>query len=310
MEFGYHNASFVYDTGPPTNALLDHAQFLEEAGFSWFSLMDHLWQLPGVGQPTEPFVECYAGLSAVAAATSKMELSALVTCVGYRNPGYLAKLVASLDSLSDGRAVLGIGAGWYEDEFDALGIDFPDPATRIRQLRDVVRLCRAAWTEPSPVSYEGEYFDLDGLYLDPKPEKLPVLIGGTGEQLTLRVVAEYADRWNTVGRSPDVYAEKLAVLREHCETVGRDPEELVLTATLPALIRGSSEAAHDAYEARTADAPRDPPSRDEFRGLVGTPEEAAELVDAYAELGVASLQIMPPQNDRETVERFADQVMG
>jgi alkanesulfonate monooxygenase SsuD/methylene tetrahydromethanopterin reductase-like flavin-dependent oxidoreductase (luciferase family) len=309
MEFGYHHPSFRYpDTDAPIGeALIDQAQFVEDAGFTWFTLWDHLWQLQFVDQRDGPFMECYTGLSAVAAATDTMELSALVTCPHYRNPAMLAKTVASLDTLSNGRAMLAIGAGWYEDEYDAAGVEYPPADKRIRQCRDVITLCRTAWNEPSPVDYDGEYYDLDGLYLNPKPDDIPVLVGGGGEQLTLRLTAEYADRWNGPG-DPETYEHKLDVLREHCEREGTDYDAIEKTATLTTVIRDTTEAAHEAYEQRMAPSPQELTPRDGFRGLVGTASEVAELVATYRELGVDTLQIQP-LNDRETIERFADDVM-
>jgi F420-dependent oxidoreductase-like protein len=312
MDFGYHNSSFVYHGDPQERSLVDsltaRAQFVEDAGFTWFSLMDHFWQLPGHGYRDEPFVECYTGLSALARETETMELSALVTCVHYRNPALLAKQVATLDALSEGRAVLAIGAGWYEDEYDAVGLEFPDAETRIKQARDAIRLCEAAWTESSPVDYAGEFYDLDGLYLNPKPDDVPVLVGGAGEQLTLRLTADLADRWNLPGTDPETYAHKLDVLREHCSDLGRDYDDLTLTVTLPTLLREDGEAAHEAYEDLLSASPQGPRDREEFRGLVGTPADAAALVETYRDLGVDALQIQPPKNDRRSTELFVDEV--
>ena len=310
MDFGYHNASFVYEgDGSLVESMAERAKLVEDAGFSWFTLMDHFWQLAGVGHHDEPFVECYSGLSALARETEEMDLSALVTCVHYRNPAFLAKTVASLDSLSEGRAVLAIGAGWYDDEYDAAGLEYPDAATRIRQMRDAIKLCETAWSEPSPVDYAGEYYDLDGLYLDPKPEEIPVLIGGAGEQLTLRATAEYADRWNIPGRDPETYEHKLDVLRDHCADFDRDYDEIEKTVTLTTLLRDSAEAAHEDYEAIMAESENGPTPREEFRGLVGTPSEAAELVETYRDLGVDTLQIQPAKNDRESTLKFIDEVL-
>lgn len=310
MDFGYHNASFVYEgEGSLVESIAERAKLVEDAGFSWFTLMDHFWQLAGVGHHDEPFVECYSGLSALARETEEMDLSALVTCVHYRNPAFLAKTVASLDTLSEGRAVLAIGAGWYEDEYDAAGLEYPDAATRIRQMRDAIELCRTAWNQPSPVDYEGKHYDLDGLYLEPKPDEIPVLIGGAGEQLTLRATAEYADRWNIPGRDPETYEHKLDVLREHCADFDRDYDEIEKTVTLTTLLRDSTEAAHEDYEAIMAESENGPTPREEFRGLVGTPSEAAQLVETYRELGVDTLQIQPAKNDRESTLKFIDEVM-
>lgn len=313
MEFGYHTTSFVYegipDDKPVGEHLVDRAQFLESNGFSWFTIMDHFWQLPFIGHRDEPTIECYTGLSALARETESMELSALVTCVHYREPALLAKMVASLDALSGGRALLGIGGGWYAEEYEAAGIAFPEPAERIRHLRDAVRLCKTAWTEPSPVDYDGRYYDLDGFYLEPKPDDIPVLVGGGGEQLTLRLTAEHADRWNVPGRDPETYAHKLSVLREHCEDVGREYDDITKTVTVNAVVRETTEAAHAAYERLLAESDEGPAARETFRGAVGTPAEVAELVETYAELGVETFQIEVPKNDRETVERFVDEVV-
>ncbi|MFB6295977.1 MAG: LLM class flavin-dependent oxidoreductase [Halobacteriales archaeon] len=310
MEFGYHNASFVYDGEESlAESMVERAQLVEDAGFTWFTLMDHFWQLAGLGHHDEPFVECYTGLSALARETDEMDLSALVTCVHYRNPASLAKTVASLDTLSEGRAVLAIGGGWYTDEYDAAGLEYPDGPTRIRQMRDAIELCRAAWNEPSPVDYEGEYYDLDGLYLNPKPDEIPVMIGGGGEQLTLRATAEHADAWNIPGSDPKEYEHKLDVLREHCADFDREYADIETTVTLTTLLRESTEAAHEDYEALLAESENGPTPRDEFRELVGTPSEAAELVAAYRDLGVDTLQIQPVKNDRESTLRFVDEVM-
>ncbi|GAB3040642.1 TIGR03560 family F420-dependent LLM class oxidoreductase [Natronobiforma cellulositropha] len=311
MEFGYHHSSFaVHDDRSPAEAMLERAQRLENDGFEWFSLMDHLWQLPFHGHKDEPFIECYSGLSAVAAVTDRLTLSALVTCVHYRNPGYLAKVVSSLDAISGGRAVLGIGAGWYEAEYDALGLEFPPADERIRQTRDAIRLCQRAWEDDSPVDYDGEYYALEGLYLDPKPDEIPVLVGGGGEQLTLRLTAEYADWWNVPGTAPAEYEHKLEVLADHCERVGRDYDEIEKTVTIPTLLREDTDGAHAAYEDLLAETDREPTSRDEFRGLVGTPEEAAEGIETYRELGVDRFEIGVPKNDPETIDRFVDDVMS
>jgi alkanesulfonate monooxygenase SsuD/methylene tetrahydromethanopterin reductase-like flavin-dependent oxidoreductase (luciferase family) len=310
MEFGYHHASFATESGTAADGLVERAQFLESEGFTWLTLMDHLWQLTGVGYRDDPFMECYAGLSAVAQATEEMELSGLVTCTHYRNPGYLAKLMATLDHLADGRGVLGIGAGWYAAEYEALGKEFPDATTRVRQLRETIDLCRTAWTEPSPVDYDGDYYELNDLYLNPKPDDIPVLVGASGEQLMLRVVAEHADRWNLPHASPETFEHKLDVLADHCERYDRSVDDIEQTVTLPTVIRDSTEAAHEAYEALKAETVDGPKPREEYRGLVGTPTEVAAEVAQFRDLGADALQIQPPHNDRETIERFVDDVMG
>lgn len=311
MEYGYHVTSFRFDESDAdgfVDAFVAHARYLEDAGFSWLTVMDHLWQFPGTGALDDPTVECYAALSALARETESLELSALVTNVHLRHPGLLAKQVASLDSLSDGRATLAIGAGWNEPEYDALGLDFPDASTRVGQMRDAIRLCEAAWNEPSPVDYDGEHYALDGLYLDPKPDEIPVLVGGGGERLTLRAAAEHADHWNVPGVDPETYAHKLGVLADHCEDLGTDYDAIRKSATVSPVLRESEAEAHAAYEAILDDAESGPTPREE-RFAVGTPADLVDLVGAFDDAGADVFQIEVPQNDRETVERFVEEVM-
>lgn len=311
MEFGYHHNSFAYadEDRPVFESMADRAQWLEDEGFSLFTVMDHFWQLGANGYHDERFLDCYSALNAVAAVTDTIELSGLVTCSHYRNPGYLARLLASLDAISGGRAVLGIGGGWYTDEYDAVGVEFPDASTRIRQLRDVIELCRTAWYEESPVTYDGQYYDLEEFILEPKPDEIPVMIGGGGEQLTLRAVAEYADRWNFGSGTPGEFTAKEEVLQDHCEDFDRDPDEITKTLGNDLLLRESTENAHDAYEELLSETERGPTPRDEFRGLVGTPAEAVELIADFEDVGVDTLIAKVPKNDERTVELFIDEVL-
>jgi alkanesulfonate monooxygenase SsuD/methylene tetrahydromethanopterin reductase-like flavin-dependent oxidoreductase (luciferase family) len=311
MEFGYHNASFVYEGAPRgtlNEKLTGHARLLEEGGFSWFTVMDHYWQLPFVGRRGEPMLDAYAALSAVAETTEEMTLSGLVTSVGYRNPALVAKQMVSLDVLSEGRAMLGIGAGWNEAEYDAVGEAFPDAETRVKQLRDAVRLCRTAWKDESPVDYDGEFFDLDSFYCNPK-RKIPVLVGGGGESLTLRVAADEADWWNVPGADPETYDHKLGVLRDHCTDLGTAYGEIEKTVTVETLLRRGTEVAHEDYEELLSKTDAGPTPRDEFRGAVGTVEEACELVERYRKLGADVVQFQAPKNDRRTAELLVDEVL-
>jgi F420-dependent oxidoreductase-like protein len=312
MDFGYHTTSFVYEGAEPEKTLnrrlVDHAQLLEDGGFSWFTVMDHYWQLPGIGHRDEPTVECYSALSALAETTDEMALSGLVTCVHYRNPALLAKMMASLDVLSEGRAVLGIGAGWNDPEYEAVGMDFPDPATRVKQMRDAIELCQTAWSEDSPVDYDGEYYDLDEFYCNPKRD-IPILVGGGGEQLTLRVAAEYADWWNVPGTDPETYEHKLDVLRDHCRDLGTGYGEIKKTVTLNAIVREEAEAAHGVYEDLLTETDDGPTPREEFRGAVGSVAEVCDLVETYRDMGVETFQIEVPKNDRRTAELFVDEVL-
>ncbi len=314
MDFGYHHASFDYVDRPDSPAIestVERAQWLESEGFTWFSLMDHVWQLPFVGQRDEPFLDCYTALPAIAQATDTLELSALVTCPHYRNPGYLGRTLATLDHVSGGRAVLGIGAGWYEDEYDAMDLEYPDIATRNRQMRETIEICRAMWTEDSPVSYQGEHYEIDDFYCDPKPDDgIPVLVGGGGEELTLRATAEYADRWNVPSGDPDAIDHKLDVLEGHCEDLGTDDDAITKTVGNRTVIRESSEDAHETYEELMARTEEGPTPREEGRGTVGSPAEVAHRLERFDEVGVDTFMLMVPSNDRRTVELFVDEVMG
>ena len=311
MRFGYHHSSFAgAGDRPPFDAVLERARRVEALGFDLLTFMDHVWQLPHNGATDEPFFDCYTALPAVATVTDRIGLSALVTCVHYRNPALLSKMVASLDHASGGRAVLGIGAGWYEDEYDAYGYDYPEPAECVSQLADAVQLAKAMWTEASPVTFEGEHYRVEDAILEPKPVQdphPPVLVGGGGEQLTLRVVAEHADRWNVPMVDPSTYEHKLEVLAGHCEREGRDYDEIEKTVLARALLRETTQDAHEAYEAVVPGA--EPTGRDEYRGLVGTAEDAAGVVEQFRDLGAEMVMVAVPRNDEETVERFAEEVV-
>lgn len=312
MRLGYHNASFHYDTDDdPFDATVAFAQRIENAGFDWFSVMDHLWQLPFVGERTEPFFDCYTTLPAIAQATESVEISALVTSVHYRNPAMLGRILATLDHVSDGRAVLGIGAGWFEEEYEAYDYDFPDPPERISQLADAIELVRTMWTD-APATYHGEHYDIEDLILQPKPVQdphPPIMVGGGGEQLTLRVAARHADRWNVPGASPADFEHKLGVLEEHCKDVGRDVAEIEPSVLATAVIRDSTEAAHEAYERLKAQTDAGLMSdREDYRGLVGTPAEAIERLEDFESRGAEMVMARAERNDPETVDSLLDEV--
>ncbi len=233
MKFGVHNPSWIY--GPdPTEAfegVKSKAQWAENHGFVWFSVMDHLIQIGGVGAPTEPFIEGWTALAALAAVTSRIRLATLATSVAYRNPAHLAKIAAGVDQISRGRMTLGIGAGWFEGEYKQYGWEFPPrPATRIRQMEEAVRLILRMWSEPR-TTFHGRYFHAEDAILEPKPvqkPRPPVMIAGGGEQMTLRAVARLADACN-VGGDLATVRHKFAVLRQHCDTAGRDYDAIERT---------------------------------------------------------------------------------
>ncbi|MFB6171050.1 MAG: LLM class flavin-dependent oxidoreductase [Haloarculaceae archaeon] len=315
MRLGYHCASFHFPDGeePAFESAVSLARRVEAAGFDWFSTMDHLWQLPFVGERDEPFFDAYTTLPAVARETSSMELGALVTSPHYRNPAMLGRQLTTLDHASDGRAVFGIGAGWFQEEYEAYGFDFPDPEARVHHLRDTVDLVRAMWGEPSPLSREMDYHSVADLYLDPKPVQAggpDVLVGGGGEDLLLKAVADLADRWNVPGASPETFAHKRGVLERYCEQFGTDADAIEKTVLQTAVVRETTTAAHDAYERLQGEtAAADPAPREEYRGLVGTPAEVCERLEAFADRGAEMVMLRAERNDPETIDRLLDEVV-
>ncbi len=222
----------------------------EEGGFDSFWVMDHYHQIANVGPATDPMLEAYTLLSAVAARTSRAQLGAMVTGVTYRNPAFLAKVVTTLDIVSSGRAILGIGAAWNEEESRAYGYDWPTTAERFARLEDALRICRAMFRQQE-TTLEGTVHHVDHALNVPQPVRLggpPILVGGGGERKTLRLVARYADMWNGFGDLATI-GHKLDVLQEHCDAEGRDRREIVATR-LGTLIVG--EDADDAMRRRRA----------------------------------------------------------
>jgi alkanesulfonate monooxygenase SsuD/methylene tetrahydromethanopterin reductase-like flavin-dependent oxidoreductase (luciferase family) len=204
MKFGIHNSSWL-DADDPAEAfeaVKAKAQWAEDHGFAWFSVMDHMIQIPRVGPPDEPVLEGWTVLAGLAAVTGRIRLATLATAVGYRNPAHLAKIAASIDVISRGRLTLGIGAGFLEDEYRQYGWAFPpQPATRIRQMEEGVQLIVKMWTEPR-TTFHGRYFHVEDAMLEPKlaqKPRPPVMIAGGGEQMTLRAVARLAHACNIVG---------------------------------------------------------------------------------------------------------------
>jgi F420-dependent oxidoreductase-like protein len=305
MKFGIHNPSWVFGLDPAEafEGAKAKAQWAENHGFVWFSVMDHLIQIGGVGAPDEPFMEGWTVLSALAAVTSRIRLATLASSVAFRNPAHLAKIAAGVDQISRGRLTLGIGAGWFEAEYRQYGWEFPPrPAVRIRQMEEAVRLIQAMWTEPR-TNFHGKYFNVDDAILEPKPVQKPhppVMIAGGGEQLTLRYVARLADACN-VGGEPDGVKHKLEVLRRHCDAVQRDYATIEKTNIISLLLARDAAAVKAKRERLSARGP--------LRGFVGTPAEAIELIGQYQDAGVQLLINSDYRNDMETHELMASEVM-
>ena len=306
MKFGIHHASWL-DGPDPAEAFESakaKAQWAEDRGFAWFSVMDHTIQTPNVGAPDEPVLEGWTVLAGLAAVTSRIRLATLATAVGYRNPAHLAKIAASVDLISRGRLTLGIGAGFYEDEYKQYGWEFPSqPATRIRQMEEAVQLILRMWTE-SRTTFHGRYFHVADAILEPKPVQKPhppVMIAGGGERMTLRAVARLADACNLVRCDVAEVRNKLAMLRGHCDAAGRDYDTIEKTHVQHWLL-ARGDAAVAAKRERLA-------ARESSGGFVGTVSEAIDLIGQYQDAGVELLIHSDRRNDVETRELFASDVM-
>ncbi|HET9895779.1 MAG TPA: LLM class F420-dependent oxidoreductase [Streptosporangiaceae bacterium] len=235
MKLGVHVADFTWPGGPPRlgEDLRRIAVAAEDAGFAKLSVMDHVWQIGVLGPPEHDMLEAYTALGYLAACTSRIELLAWVTAVVYRDPGLLAKCVTTLDVVSGGRAWLGIGAAWNEEESRGLGLFFPPIAERFERLEEALQICLRMWSDDeSP--YNGKHYQLARTLNVPQSLRRPhppILIGGGGEKKTLHLVARYAQACNLFA-SPDL-PRKLDVLRGHCEAVGRDYNDIEKTVMLP-----------------------------------------------------------------------------
>lgn len=233
MEFGIHIADFTWKTGAAQlgPALAAHVRNAEAAGIQRITVMDHFWQLPGIGPVEHEMLEAYATLGFIAAHTEKALLHTLVTGVIYRHPSLLAKQISTLNVLSGGRVGLGIGAAWNEEECRGLGFPFPPVAQRFRELEETLQICLQMWSD-SEEPYEGAIWQLERTLNSPQNVTKPYLmIGGGGEKKTLKLVAQYADACN-LGAMEGVPTHKLDVLRGHCDAVGRDYDEIEKTAMI------------------------------------------------------------------------------
>ncbi len=236
MKLGVHYANFSHPDWATRleDRLTETARIADEGGIDLFTVMDHWFQMEDLGGPPEPMLESYTTLGYLAAVTERVRLSALVTGVSYRHPGLLAKLVTTLDRLSRGRAMLGIGAAWYGREHAGLGVPFPPTSERFERLEETLQVCLRMWGEDD-TPYDGTYYSLaEPVNVPPPYRRPPILIGGSGERKTLRLVARYAQACNLFGESHDVVAHKLDVLRGHCDDAGTDYDAIEKTAIITA----------------------------------------------------------------------------
>src|SRR5438132_8125118 len=280
--FGFHMPTFTF-RGVSGDRLFDrvveNAKAAEAAGFDLVTVMDHFYQIRGIGPETEPMMEAYTTLSALVTQTSRVKLGTLVTGVTYRNPALLAKMVTTLDVISHGRAIFGIGAAWNEDEHNGYGIEFPPIAQRMDRLDEALTIVRLMFTEERP-SFEGKYYRIDRTLNVPRPIQPggpKILVGGGGEQRTLRIAAKHADMTHWFPLGMDVLRHKDEVLVRHCEEIGRDPSTIERTMATPVLLAANEQEAKATLEAVL-------PERRPFV-KIGTPEQAAEVLRPYIDAG-------------------------
>jgi len=269
MRLGVHYSNFTHPDWEHRlpDRLTETARVADQGGVAQFTVMDHWFQMEVLGGPPEPMLEGYTTLGYLAAVTERLRLGLMVTGVSYRHPGLLAKIVTTLDVLSNGRAMLGIGAAWYEREHDGLGVPFPSTSERFERLEEALQIVKQMWSgDQTP--YAGKHYRLEEPVNVPPPVQSPppIMIGGGGERKTLRLVARYADASNIFGGTPEEVRHKLDVLRRHCEDAGRDPETVERTM----IVRG-----------------------DPIEDVDGFLSQMGE----YAALGISMITMSPPTDD-------------
>lgn len=302
--FGLMVSNFDWGEGDLGERLVSIARRAEAAGFRDIWVMDHFRQIRGVGRPWEDIPEAYAALGYVAGATTRIRLGTMVTGVTHRHPVILGKMLASLDVLSGGRVICGLGVGWDEDEHASYGIDFPPITTRYEILTETLEMLPLLWGKGSP-SFHGDHIDAAALTCYPRPiqDPIPILIGGSGEKKTLRLVSRYADACNLFG-DPSTIAAKVAVLESHCTEVDRDPAEIEvthLTTVFSAKDRKLLRERVDAIRGRNT-------SAEDYMARVnaGTVEDLVDLFTAYSEAGAGhSVVSMPDVALEGSIESFA-----
>jgi F420-dependent oxidoreductase-like protein len=280
--FGYHMPSFTFP-GVPPDQLFDHAAGLarsaENAGFELVTVMDHFYQITPIGKEEEPMLEAYSTLGALARETSRVRLATLVTGVTYRNPALVAKMVTTLDVISKGRMICGIGAAWNESEHVGHGFPFPPIRERMDRLDEALNIIKLMFTQDRP-SFSGAHYRIDRALNSPRPLQPggpKIMVGGGGEKRTLRLVARYADMSHWFGPLADI-KRKIEILNRYCEEEGRDPANITKTMGSPVVLVENEGQAKTVME-------RMPPER-RVMFTPATPEQAAEILQDFIAAGI------------------------
>ena len=280
--FGLHLPDYTFPDSPPErlfDRVVEQARAAEEAGFSLVTVMDHLYQIHGVGPVDAPMLEAWSTLAALSRETTRVRLGTLVTGVTYRNPALLAKMATTLDVISGGRAIFGLGAAWNEQEHIGYGYDFPPIKERMDRLDEALTIVRAMFTQDRP-TFTGVHYRIDEALNVPRPIQPggpQVMIGGGGEQRTLKIAAAHADMTHWFPLGLDTLLHKAEVLRGHCEAIGRDPATIELTMAAPVIVVGSEAETQVAME-------RIPVERRPFVAI-GRPDQMAERLRPYLDAG-------------------------
>src|SRR5215208_3722324 len=315
MKFGLQHLIFSFDYGNgDTSQIVDYLKNLiiraENTGFDSFWTMDHFHQIPLVGKPEEPILESSTTISVLAGITTKIKLGTLVTSIIYRYPSVLAKIAATLDVISKGRLFMGIGAGWNEQESSAYGISFPSNQERMLRLEEAIQVIRKMWIEEPYSSFNGKYYQIRNAYCNPKPIQKPsppILVGGSGERKTLKIVAKYADACNLFG-SPETVRKKLDVLKEHCKSVGRDYNSILKTKLSAIIVDDNNDMAKNRVRKTFSGIPEE--QIKEFV-IYGTPEDVSRQIEILEQVGIQYLIVdLEPYRELEALDTFANEVIN
>src|SRR5581483_8596269 len=289
--FGFHMPNYTFPGARPEeifDRIVEQAKAAEAAGFDMVTVMDHLYQIGGVGPETAPMLEAYTTLSAIAANTSRVKLGTLVTGVTYRNPALLVKEVTTLDVVSKGRAIFGIGAAWNESEHQGYGFEFPPIAERMERLDEAVTIAKLMFTEERP-SFTGKHYHIDRALNSPRPVQPggpKILIGGGGERKTLRILARRGDIGHWFGGDLDDLKRKKGVFEEHCAAIGRNPADVLLTLGIGIILVD--------HERDGAAIMEHIPEQRRPMIQIATPDRAAEILQRYVDAGFGGFTFNNP----------------
>jgi F420-dependent oxidoreductase-like protein len=316
MQFGlqHPNYNFDYD-GHDASQIIDSLKNLatraENLGFDSFWVMDHFHQISPVGKQEDPMLEGWTTISVLAGITSRIKLGTLVTGIIYRHPSVLAKMGATLDVLSKGRLFMGIGAAWNQQESLAYSIPFPPTKERLLRLEEAVQIIRKMWTEEEPAAtFNGKYYQINNAYCNPKPIQKPsppIMIGGSGERYTLKIIAKYADACNLFG-STETVKRKLSILNEHCKSVGRDYDSILKTKLGFVVIDNDKKMVEKRLQQIISSGiPKEQVG--EFV-IYGTSDDVLKQIELLEEVGVQYLIVdLEPYRELEALEVFGNTIV-